>query len=383
MRYPTKRTALATLGVIALAIAIWLGTRSGRSDANASATVINTSSALTVRGAAVRQEQWPDTIEAFGNIAPWDEIILSAQVANQPLVEVGAKVGDRVRKGQVLARFDAEMLRAEVFRLRAEVEQAKAEVSQAHTERERAQLLADGGGVSQQELLQRTTAAQVAVARLASAQAQLGARELDLRRSQIIAPDDGTVSARNAQTGMIGTPGLELYRIIRRDRLEWRGELSAAQISRAKTGQQVLLSLPDGAEARARIRHVGPSMDMQTRLATVYADIEAGSPARAGAYVSGQIALSESSALVVPASGVVVRDGNSFAFKLETSGKAQHVSQQRVQAGRRRGTDVEILSGLSLGDRIVAQGAGFLDDGDQVRVIDDSVVAATAGRESP
>jgi RND family efflux transporter MFP subunit len=262
------------------------------------------------------------------------------------------------------------MLHAEVLRLRAEVAQANAEVSQAHTERERALLLVDGGGVSQQEVLQRDTAAQVAVARLASAQAQLGARELDLRRSQIVAPDDGTVSARNAQTGMIGTPGLELYRIIRRDRLEWRGEVTAAQLLHAAPGQLVVLSLPGSAQGRARIRHLGPALDMKTRLATLFADIETGGSALAGTYVSGLVVLGESPALVVPASGVVVRDGYSFAFQLEGKGEAQRVTQRRVEVGRRRGTEVEILSGLSQGDRVVAQGAGFLDDGDSVRVID-------------
>src|SRR5687768_3987431 len=104
--------------------------------------------------------------------------------------------------------------------------------------------------------MQRVTAAQVAAARLSASRAQLSARELDFQRADVLAPDDGTISARNALAGMVGTPGLELFRIIRRDRLEWRGELTATQLSRAALGQQVLLSLPDGAKARARIRHV-------------------------------------------------------------------------------------------------------------------------------
>ncbi|MET0282766.1 MAG: efflux RND transporter periplasmic adaptor subunit [Steroidobacteraceae bacterium] len=365
-------------GAVLLASLIWFGTNSGTSDANV-AVLNDSSSALAVRGVAAREAQWPDNIEAFGNVVPWDEIVLSAQIAGHPLREVRAKVGDRVRKGDVLALFDAEMLRAEQLRLQAEVSQASAEVDQANTERQRARLLADSGGVSEQEVLQRDTAAQVAIARLASAQAQLGARELDLRRSQIVAPDDGTVSARNAQTGMTSSPGLELYRIIRRDRLEWRGELAAAQILRAASGQPVLLTLPGGSQTRARIRHVAPAMDMQTRLGMVYADIETGGPARAGTYVSGQITLGERSALVVPAAGVVVRDGNSFVFKLTPVADAMAVSQQRVAVGRRQGTEVEILSGLSAGERIVAQGAGFLDDGDRVRVVDDAVAAVQTG----
>jgi RND family efflux transporter MFP subunit len=269
----------------------------------------------------------------------------------------------------VLARFDTEMLRAEVRRLRAEVEQAKAEVGQANAERDRALRLADSGGVSEQEVVQRVTAAQVAVARRSASLAQLSARELDLRRANVIAPDDGTISARNALAGMVGTPGLELFRIIRRDRLEWRGEVTAAQLSRATPGQQVLLSLPDGAKVHARIRQLAPAMNMQTRLATIYADIESGGSARAGTYVNGLIVLRENPALVVPASGIVVRDGYSFAFKVVSEREERRVKQQRVEVGRRIGTDVEILTGLSEGERVVAQGGGFLDDGDNVRVV--------------
>jgi RND family efflux transporter MFP subunit len=323
---------------------------------------------LTVASVVARSEQWPETIQAFGNIVPWEEMIVSAQVEGQPLVELRATVGDRVRKGQVLARFDSKMLRTEVSRLRAEVEQARAEVGQANAERERALELADSGGVSEQEVTQRVTAAQVAAARLSASQAQLSARELDLQRADVAAPDDGTISARNALPGMVGTTGLELFRIIRRDRLEWHGELTAAQLSRAAPGQRVRLSLPGGATAFARIRHLAPSMNAQTRLAVVYADIERGESARAGTYVNGRIVLGQVPALVVPASAIVVRDGESFAFTLTSQGEAQRVRQQRVEVGRRMGRDVEILIGLSEGDRVVAQGAGFLDDGDHVRV---------------
>jgi RND family efflux transporter MFP subunit len=338
-------------------------------DRSSTSVVETSANLLTVQSVVARSEQWPETIEAFGNIAPWEEMIVSAQVEGQPLVELRANVGDRVRSGQVLARFDTARLRADVRRLRADVEQSRAEVGQSNADRDRALRLAGSGAISEEEVMQRVTAAQVAAARLSSSHAQLSARELDLQRADVIAPDDGTISARNALAGMVGTLGLELFRIIRRDRLEWRGELTAAQLTRAAPGQQVLLSLPNGAKASARIRHLAPAMNMQTRLATIYADIEPGRSARAGTYVSGRIVLSQSPALIVPASGVIVRDGYSVAFKVTSEGENQRVKQQRVEVGRRMGTDVEILTGLSGGERVVAQGAGFLDDGDSVRVV--------------
>ena len=362
-----RRRLFTVLIVSGIAVGLALATRDGSSTPEGAAPT----NLLTVNSAAVRLERWPATIEAFGNIVPWEEIIVSAQVEGHPLIELRANVGDRVRRGQVLARFDTDRLRADVTRLRAEVQQASAELGQANAERDRALQLADSGGVSEQEVMQRVTAAQVAIARVSASRAQLSALELDLQRAEVVAPDDGTISARNAQPGMVGASGLELFRIIRRDRLEWRGELTASQISRAAAGQVVLLSLSDGAKARARIRQLAPAMSSQTRLATVYADIEPGGSARAGTYVSGRIVLEETPALVVPASGIVVRDGYSFAFKIASEGNGQRVKQQQVEVGRRAGTNVEILSGLSEGERVVAQGAGFLDDGDTVHIGDE------------
>lgn len=339
-------------------------THGSTSDVEVSATT------LAVRSVVARIEQWPETIEAFGNIVPWEEMIVSAQVEGQPLVELRANVGDRVRRGQVLARFDTAMLTAEVRRLRADVEQATAEVSQANSERDRAVQLADSGGVSEQEVVQRVTAAQIAAARLNASRAQLSARELDLQRANVIAPDDGTISARNAQPGMVGAPDLELFRIIRHDRLEWRGEVTAAQLSRIAPGQPVQLSLPGGATTEAHIRQLAPAMNMQTRLAIAYADIAPGGPARAGTYVNGRIVLEERPALVVPASSIIVRDGYSYVFTVTPEGDERRVSQRLVEVGRRAGTEVEILTELRAGELVVERGAGFLDDGDSVRVVD-------------
>jgi RND family efflux transporter MFP subunit len=370
MNIPRKVPAFAAgILVVCLLLAALLAAMASPNEPEAAAVDVEGSpSRLTVHSVAARVEQWPAAIEAFGNVVAWEEIIVSAQIDGAPLVDLRANVGDQARRGQVLARFDTAKLLAEVRRLRAEVDQARAELAQADVERDRIALLGASGAVSKQEILQRATAAQVASARLGAANASLSARELDLRRADVVAPDDGTISARNAQAGMVGASGLELFRIIRHDRLEWRGELTASQLARAKPGQQVTLSLPDGSSVRALVRHLAPAMNSQTRLGTLYADIESGGTARAGTYVNGRVILGQSAALIVPASGIVVRDGRSFVFKV-TGSDVQRVSQQPVEVGRRRGVDAEILSGLVAGDRVVARGGGFLDDGDHVRVV--------------
>lgn len=78
--------------------------------------------------------------------------------------------------------------------------------------------------------------------------------------------------------------------------------------------------------------------------------------------------MAEKAAIVVPAQSVVIRDGRNYVLKLTRPEAAPRVSLQRVTIGRRRGEEVEILSGLAAGVRVVVQGAGFLNDGDIVRL---------------
>jgi hypothetical protein len=75
---------------------------------------------------------------------------------------------------------------------------------------------------------------------------------------------------------------------------------------------------------------------------------------------------------------VVIRDGRSFVFRLIGAEATRQVRAQAVTTGRRRGSEIEILQNLAQGDRVVAQGAGLLNDGDTVRVAGPSVTAPLA-----
>ena len=326
--------------------------------------------ALTVESATAREVTWPATLDATGSIAPWQETVVGTQVAGQRLLELRANVGDTVRRGQLLARFDADTLRADCDQLQAALDQAVAQAAQATTNRDRALKLQGSGGISEQEVLQHVTQADSARAQVVAARAQLASRRLQLRHAEVLAPDDGVISARNATLGTVGTVGQELFRLIRQGRLEWRGELTATQFSQAERGQQVLLALPDGRSAEARIRQLAPTLDGQTRLGLVYADLAAGSPARAGMYAGGRIQLAQRPALVVPAASLLLRDGRTHVLKLTGTDRMQRVVLQAVVAGRRRDDEAEIVQGLAAGERVVARGAGFLNDGDTVRLAD-------------
>ncbi len=338
--------------------------------------------ALTVTSATAQRKSWPAVLELSGAIAAWQEASVAARLSGTALVELRADVGDRVRRGQVLARFDAEMLHAEAAQLQAALAQAHAAAAQAEANRQRALQLKGSGGISEQDLLQYQTQADVTRAQAAAAQAQLAAKQLQLRYTEVLAPDDGAIVARSATLGAVAGSGQELFRLVRQNRLEWRGELGPAQLAKVAAGQPVLLKLPDGSPARARVRQAAPAVDAQTRLGTVFADLEPGSPARPGMYAGGTIELGRSDALVVPAAGVVIRDGRSYVVLLTGHSEAAQVALQPVVVGRRQGGEVEIVQGLAEGERVAVQGAGFLNDGDRVRLASPPALASppTAAR---
>jgi RND family efflux transporter MFP subunit len=325
--------------------------------------------AMTVTAATTKQEMWPDTLRATGAIEPWQEAIVSAQVGGQRIVQVLAEVGDTVRAGQVLARLDTATLRAEEAELTASVQQAKASLAEAEANRERAMALKERNLLSDQDVTRQVTQADVARAQLAGAEARLASKQLQLKYTEIVAPDAGVVSARSAILGAVTPAGQELFRLIRQGRLEWRGELTAQQLARVAMGSDVELTLPDGGRATARVRQLAPTMSTASRLATVYADVPSGSSARAGMYAEGTLLLATTAALVAPAASVVIRDGRDYVFTLPDEGATTRVVAQQVQVGRRVGDRVEIRGGVAANARIVEQGAGFLNDGDIVRVV--------------
>jgi RND family efflux transporter MFP subunit len=329
--------------------------------------------ALTVTVTTPERAQWAATLEAPGAIAPWQEASIGAQVAGVRLLEMYANVGDVVKRDQLLARYDNETLRSELAELTAGLAQAQSTLNEAEANRERALKMKGSGALSEQNVLQYLTQAETARAQVASVEARIASKRLQIHYTRIVAPDDGLISARSATVGAVGQVGQELFRLIRQGRLEWRGELTAQQVSQIAPGQIVELTLPDGSKASARVRQSAPAMDAQSRLAIVYADMDSGSLARAGMYADGKITLAQSAALVVPAASVAIRDGRSYVITVQGTGATPKVALQVVKVGRRQADKVEILQGLKADDRVVVQGAGFLNDGDVVRISSSTV----------
>ncbi|NDY91576.1 efflux RND transporter periplasmic adaptor subunit [Ideonella livida] len=353
--------ACLRLRPLALALVLLLGGAAAAQPASAPPRP-----ALTVTTVAPATAQWAQPLPAAGVIAAWQEAVVAAEGAGGRLVEVAVQVGDKVRKGQVLARLATETLQADLAQSRAGLAEAQAVAAEARANAARARELAPGGAISQQAAQQAYTAEATAAARVESVKARLAADELRLSQAQVLAPDDGVISARLAVVGGYAGTGQELFRLIRRERLEWRAEVPAAELGRLKPGLKARLTTPSGEVVAGTVRQVAPTVEPATRQGLVYVDLAPGGGARAGMHARGEFVLGERPALVLPQAALVARDG--FQYVLEV-GADQRVRSRKVQVGRRLGGEVEILSGLGAQARVVAAGGAFLTEGDLVKVV--------------
>jgi RND family efflux transporter MFP subunit len=355
---------------LALAAALVLGSTAALLYANTSraadeAPADTARPALTVSTAQPQRSSLPLRLAANGNVAAWQEASIGAESNGLRLDEVLVNVGDVVKAGQVLARFASEMVQADVAQARASLLEAPAGAAEAAANAERARSLQTTGALSQQQIQQFTTAAQTAQARVESARALLQTQELRLRHTQVRAPDSGIISARTATVGAVLGTGTELFRMVRKGRLEWRAEVTSTELARIQPGAKTRITAASGAMAEGTVRMVAPTVDPQTRNALVYVDLPPKTDFRAGMFARGEFALGSSDALTVPQEALVVRDGFTYVFVV---GPQQRVQQRKVQTGRRIADRVEILSGLEADTSVAVRGAGFLNDGDLVRV---------------
>ncbi len=326
--------------------------------------------ALTVSTVLPQTAAWPVAVAANGSIAAWQEASVGAEVGGLRLERVLVEVGDSVRKGQVMAVLRQDSVRSEVALSKAALTEAEAMLAEAKANAARARSLQPTDMISKQDALRATTAEQTATARVDSMRAQLAVNQLRLAQTEVVAPDDGVVSGRTATVGAVVQPGQELFRLVRRNRLEWRAEVAAADLHRIKSGMVAQLAAAGGPALTGKVRTVAPTVDSNTRNGLVYVDLDAegvkASGAKPGMFANGQFDIGQAQGLTVPQTAVQLRDGFAYVFRVGSDNK---VAMTKIQVGRRMSDRVEVLKGLDANTPVVASGVGFLTDGDSVRVV--------------
>ena len=367
MRSPLLRTSLL---VLSLAVLTACG---GKDDAEADAA---TTSALPVSVAAAQTQVMPRTVLVSGPVSAFEEMQLGVEISGQRVTALNVDVGQYVKKGQILLQLDHRTLDSELAQADASLRQAQASQELARLNYQRSEKLAAEKLISESSLdelrANRLNAeAQTATARASRDSAQLRRDFADLR-----APADGLISKRLVQPGQVVSAGSELLRLIRDGRLEWRAELPEDQLAGVMVGNPVQLPYA-GQTITGRIRAVTPGVDAQTRTGTVYADLPEPGTLKQGIYVEGRIVTGDGEVLTIPTAAIVQRDGHSYVFSVNDK---QQATRHRVRTGQALQGRTAILEGLKAGDKVVVDGAGFLGEGDRVRVVDASAAKKAAAQ---
>jgi RND family efflux transporter MFP subunit len=370
-----RLTVPAALVALAAALAGLTACSDASSQEKKSAPLGDAKPALTVGVAGLKARYMTQIVVGTGSVAAWQQLTVAAEIAGLRIVEIAADEGDTVKQGQVLARLDDSILQAQASQYDAAVLEAEANLTNARAEFRRAEELQTGRNIAESAYQQRQTTARTAEARLNMIRAQAVEVRAKIAQTVIRAPTDGVVSKRNALLGSVASVGMELFRMIREGRVELQAQVPELDIGKVKAGQSARVVHGDVA-VTGTIRLVSPVVDNATRLGMAYVALPADSALKPGMFASAEIAVGTRKGLALPQEALVFRDGRPAAFAV---GADNRVSLRLLETGTRQNGWVEVKSGLDPTERIVVAGAGFLNDGDLVRV--DSVASTASVSE--
>lgn len=308
----------------------------------------------------------PDWLEAVGTVRAAQTSQLSSQIMGN-LVEVRAREGQRVESGQVLAVIDDAQPRAAVEQATAaelaaqnDVSAAEAEFALAEATLKRYQQLYEKKSVSPQEFDEIQARRQAAEARrdmaragLAQTNAALAQARTSLGYTQIRAPFSGVVTEKKADPGTLASPGMTIFTVedTRSYRLEVTVDESDVHLLRVGQSAPVNIDALGTAEAAGQVVQIVPAADPGSRSFLVKIELPRDSHLRSGLFGRAQLARGERFALLIPRAAVVERGQLQGVYVLDAE---QVASMHYVTLGRTMGQQVEVLSGLQGGERLIA-----------------------------
>lgn len=362
---------LVAAGVVAMLKAYGRGTPDVDKAAPAQAAV------LTVSVEPVLSSQITASVSATGTVTAWQEATIGAEESGLRLTDVLVKEGDHVKAGDVVARLDDSLLKAQLAEQKAAVAQAQATLESALSAAARADKLLASNAVSAETAEDKATAVKTGKAGVEQAEAAAERLQAQLDRTTIRAPFDGIVSGKPAVAGSIVQAGTELMKIVRDGRLEVGVLVPEKDLAAISVGQAATIVDAAGRTFSGSVSSIAETVNSTTRLATVYVGIGEGSGLKPGMFARVSIETAASRQLTVAETALVWHDGKPAVFTVDDGGK---VGARPVVIGSRQNGRVAIASGLSEGDHVVVAGAGFLSDGNLVRVAaNDAKVGNAAG----
>ncbi len=375
--------------LLMIPLAFWITGCSGPGPENKSATPVAPIAVTTVTAS---EQPWPSIYEATGTVRARTSTVIAAKLMGY-VREVKVQTGDRVREGQLLVTLDARDLDVNSRQAEAALEEvrssmpeadsavagAKANLDLAQTTFNRMQDLFNKKSISNQEfdevsakLKAAQAAYQMAVAKRAQLNAQAARVQQDVRSSEvarsyaeITAPFAGVVTAKTVDPGTLAVPGTPLLTIEREGAYRLEASVEESHLSAIRVGQPVSVTL-DGIDRtlNARVSEIVPAVDAASRSYTVKIDLPNMPALRSGAFGRASFSMGNREALSIPMAAVTER-GQLQSVLVAENGIAR---TRLITAGSKNKDRIEILSGLTAGDKVIFPVPQGLGDGTAVEV---------------
>lgn len=373
VRSVTGRIGIA-LTMLGMLMSAGCGGKSGEEHRPAAAP------APVVKGAVVETVKtglMPESVELSGTVRARTSAMVAARIPGT-VVMLQVREGDRVRKGQLLARLEAGENMAQaaaaasgVDEARRALDEAQARKKLADTTLERFTRLFNEQAVSRQEFDVRQTERELAIQGVARAEARLrqaqeGSKAAGIvaDHARITAPITGIISAKQVDLGATVFPGQPLMTI--EDEGSYQLELAVPEslAARVKTGQSLQVSLDAlGQTVQVKISEVVPAADPASRTFMARVNLNT-KGLRSGMFGRGIIPIgTEKNSLLINRRSLVERGAMTAVWVVANDGLAR---MRLVKAGRNVGEKIEVISGLSDGERVVVGSIDKIIEGAKV-----------------
>ncbi len=315
----------------------------------------------------VKVSDAPTLVSITGTISARYDIPIGVEGDGGRVSRIYVESGDRVRRGQLLAKIDESVLTPQVASLAAALDQARAEADLARAEYRRAESVQASGALSSEEIERRKSAAVSADAKVKLAAAQLAEMQARLGRTDVRAPADGTILTRTVEVGQTVTPGgSALFRLSEGGEVELRGQIAEQDMPLLKVGQKATVKLTGISRPfEGQIRLLGAVIDPQTRLGSVRVALEPDVDLRPGAFAKADVTVSHAQRVIVPQTAVLTDEKGSYVMLVDPQGR---VERRNVKVAETSSEGVLIAAGLSNADHVVTTAGAFLQEGERVNV---------------
>lgn len=298
--------------------------------------------------------------ETVGTVESVVDPRIAAEVEGR-LLQVLAEPGQEVVAGELLAVIDARDLQLAREATLAEINRLQALLANQRRVVERNRRLLEARFIAP-SVLDESTAQQAALeAQIEGARARLAQVERNIGKTRVVAPFAGQVESRAAVAGAYVRIGDPLFRLVARHGLRARLPFPESAAPRLSVGQTVRLTTPTAPQhpVTGRIEDLKPMVGVGNRAVEAIVRLEQAPGWRPGASVNAAVVVGRrSGAVVVPETSVVLRPAGTVVYVIENNRALQRV----VQTGIARDGWVEIVSGVSAGETVAVDGAGFLTD---------------------